>query len=494
MLREEAEELLENVGRFESKYVELRPKRNERKNLLDVRLTELNYVKTHRNAAAPFVIKLAEVKGYGEKPTKKELAKFQKAELFSDSAWKKPKDFKGYEPEFKHTFSEQEKKFSGAFKSLHEWQSGCEKGDLKLFFEEQRDEDFFGYAQTLFAGGNISGEILNTVFSRLRKLQTREEKLREEEEAEERRVASENAEKQRILQEKADEKYYRKQARKRAVRNGFGKIRGLFEGIGDKLEDVGEWLDDAYDTISWVGLVLNSILFVAFTAFAVLCNIGGKTASSGKLILFIGCWIPLLMIFIDRQLMRRDTALDCGTDPADDVWDSPYGKFICIFVGIYIVTNLIFSGFLSCSGGCNMFGSCVDSCNKGSCAGLVSCGKSFGLWLVQILFPLLGVGVACIPLKVMDGAYSEGAGGTLPTLAAVCVVAFSMLLNTLGFVYAIAVFAIQMFVLIFLDLLFKLNDSKLTVEGVGVKIIEWIRTLALFAVVVGAPFIIFLVF
>jgi hypothetical protein len=493
MLREEAEEFLENIGKFHAEDIEPRQKRIEPKNVLDDRLKVLNFVKTYRNVVEQSVKKLCEQKGYSEKPTEKELAKYQKTEFLNSAAWRKPADFKGYAPEFKHTFPETEKKFSGTFKSLREWRSGCEKGGLKEFFEEQRDEDFFGYAQTLFAGRNISGEILNTVFSRLRKLQTREEKLREEEEAEERRVASENAEKQRILQEKADEKYYRKQARKNAVRNGFGKIGELFEGVGEWLESVGEWLDDSYDTISWVGLVLNSIIFVAFTAFAVFCNLGGKSFGGSKTVLFLGCWIPLLMIFIDRQLMRRDTALDCGTQP-DDVWDSAYGKFICIFCGIYIVTNLIFSGVFSCSGGCNAFGSCVDSCNKGSCSGLASCGKSFGLWLAQILLPVIGVGIACIPLKVMDGAYIDGAGGTTPTIAAIFVIAFSLMFNVFGFVRAIAVFAVQIVTLIFFDLLFKLSESKLTVEGIGVKIIEWIRSIVLLAIVVGAPFIIYLYF
>ena len=114
----------------------------------------------------------------------------------------------------------------------------------------------------------------------------------------------------------------------------------MFEGVGEWLESVGEWLDDSYDTISWVGLVLNSIIFVAFTAFAVFCNLGGKSFGGSKTVLFLGCWIPLLMIFIDRQLMRRDTALDCGTQP-DDVWDSAYGKFICIFCGVPCICIII---------------------------------------------------------------------------------------------------------------------------------------------------------
>ncbi len=492
MLREEAEEFLENIGKFHAEDIEPRQKRIEPKNVLDDRLKVLNFVKTYRNVVEQSVKKLCEQKGYSEKPTEKELAKYQKTEFLNSAAWRKPADFKGYAPEFKHTFPETEKKFSGTFKSLREWRSGCEKGGLKEFFEKN-DEDFFRYADTLFAGVNISGEILDTVYSRLNVLQTRDEKRREEEAAERERIEGENAEKRRLLQAEKDRKNAKRQARKNAVRNGFGKIGELFEGVGEWLESVGEWLDDSYDTISWVGLVLNSIIFVAFTAFAVFCNLGGKSFGGSKTVLFLGCWIPLLMIFIDRQLMRRDTALDCGTQP-DDVWDSAYGKFICIFCGIYIVTNLIFSGVFSCSGGCNAFGSCVDSCNKGSCSGLASCGKSFGLWLAQILLPVIGVGIACIPLKVMDGAYIDGAGGTTPTIAAIFVIAFSLMFNVFGFVRAIAVFAVQIVTLIFFDLLFKLSESKLTVEGIGVKIIEWIRSIVLLAIVVGAPFIIYLYF
>ncbi len=492
MLREEAEEFLENIGKFHAEDIEPRQKRIEPKNVLDDRLKVLNFVKTYRNVVEQSVKKLCEQKGYSEKPTEKELAKYQKTEFLNSAAWRKPADFKGYAPEFKHTFPETEKKFSGTFKSLREWRSGCEKGGLKEFFEKN-DEDFFRCADTLFAGVNISGEILDTVYSRLNVLQTRDEKRREEEAAERERIEGENAEKRRLLQAEKDRKNAKRQARKNAVRNGFGKIGELFEGVGEWLESVGEWLDDSYDTISWVGLVLNSIIFVAFTAFAVFCNLGGKSFGGSKTVLFLGCWIPLLMIFIDRQLMRRDTALDCGTEP-DDVWDSAYGKFICIFCGIYIVTNLIFSGLFSCSGGCNAFGSCVDSCNKGSCSGLASCGKSFGLWLAQILLPVIGVGIACIPLKVMDGAYIDGAGGTTPTIAAIFVIAFSLMFNVFGFVRAIAVFAVQIVTLIFFDLLFKLSESKLTVEGIGVKIIEWIRSIVLLAIVVGAPFIIYLYF
>ncbi len=492
MLREEAEEFLENIGKFHAEDIEPRQKRIEPKNVLDDRLKVLNFVKTYRNVVEQSVKKLCEQKGYSEKPTEKELAKYQKTEFLNSAAWRKPADFKGYAPEFKHTFPETEKKFSGTFKSLREWRSGCEKGGLKEFFEKN-DEDFFRYADTLFAGVNISGEILDTVYSRLNVLQTRDEKRREEEAAERERIEGENAEKRRLLQAEKDRKNAKRQARKNAVRNGFGKIGELFEGVGEWLESVGEWLDDSYDTISWVGLVLNSIIFVAFTAFAVFCNLGGKSFGGSKTVLFLGCWIPLLMIFIDRQLMRRDTALDCGTEP-NDVWDSAYGKFICIFCGIYIVTNLIFSGLFSCSGGCNAFGSCVDSCNKGSCSGLASCGKSFGLWLAQILLPVIGVGIACIPLKVMDGAYIDGAGGTTPTIAAIFVIAFSLMFNVFGFVRAIAVFAVQIVTLIFFDLLFKLSESKLTVEGIGVKIIEWIRSIVLLAIVVGAPFIIYLYF
>lgn len=492
MLREEAEEFLENIGKFHAEDIEPRQKRIEPKNVLDDRLKVLNFVKTYRNVVEQSVKKLCEQKGYSEKPTEKELAKYQKTEFLNSAAWRKPADFKGYAPEFKYTFPETEKKFSGTFKSLREWRSGCEKGVLKEFFGKN-DEDFFRYADTLFAGVNISGEILDTVYSRLNVLQTRDEKRREEEAAERERIEGENAEKRRLLQAEKDRKNAKRQARKNAVRNGFGKIGELFEGVGEWLESVGEWLDDSYDTISWVGLVLNSIIFVAFTAFAVFCNLGGKSFGGSKTVLFLGCWIPLLMIFIDRQLMRRDTALDCGTQP-DDVWDSAYGKFICIFCGIYIVTNLIFSGVFSCSGGCNAFGSCVDSCNKGSCSGLASCGKSFGLWLAQILLPVIGVGIACIPLKVMDGAYIDGAGGTTPTIAAIFVIAFSLMFNVFGFVRAIAVFAVQIVTLIFFDLLFKLSESKLTVEGIGVKIIEWIRSIVLLAIVVGAPFIIYLYF
>lgn len=492
MLREEAEEFLENIGKFHAEDIEPRQKRIEPKNVLDDRLKVLNFVKTYRNVVEQSVKKLCEQKGYSEKPTEKELAKYQKTEFLNSAAWRKPADFKGYAPELKHTFPETEKKFSGTFKSLREWRSGCEKGGLKEFFEKN-DEDFFRYADTLFAGVNISGEILDTVYSRLNVLQTRDEKRREEEAAERERIEGENAEKRRLLQAEKDRKNAKRQARKNAVRNGFGKIGELFEGVGEWLESVGEWLDDSYDTISWVGLVLNSIIFVAFTAFAVFCNLGGKSFGGSKTVLFLGCWIPLLMIFIDRQLMRRDTALDCGTEP-NDVWDSAYGKFICIFCGIYIVTNLIFSGLFSCSGGCNAFGSCVDSCNKGSCSGLASCGKSFGLWLAQILLPVIGVGIACIPLKVMDGAYIDGAGGTTPTIAAIFVIAFSLMFNVFGFVRAIAVFAVQIVTLIFFDLLFKLSESKLTVEGIGVKIIEWIRSIVLLAIVVGAPFIIYLYF
>ena len=66
--------------------------------------------------------------------------------------------------------------------------------------------------------------------------------------------------------------------------------------------------------------------------------------------------------------------------------------------------------------------------------------------------------------------------------------------NVFGFVRAIAVFAVQIVTLIFFDLLFKLSESKLTVEGIGVKIIEWIRSIVLLAIVVGAPFIIYLYF
>ena len=492
MLREEAEEFLENIGKFDAEDIEPRQKRIEPKNVLDDRLKVLNFVKTYRNVVEQSVKKLCEQKGYSEKPTEKELAKYQKTEFLNSAAWRKPADFKGYAPEFKHTFPETEKKFSGTFKSLREWRSGCEKGGLKEFFEKN-DEDFFRCADTLFAGVNISGEILDTVYSRLNVLQTRDEKRREEEAAERERIEGENAEKRRLLQAEKDRKNAKRQARKNAVRNGFGKIGELFEGVGEWLESVGEWLDDSYDTISWVGLVLNSIIFVAFTAFAVFCNLGGKSFGGSKTVLFLGCWIPLLMIFIDRQLMRRDTALDCGTEP-DDVWDSAYGKFICIFCGIYIVTNLIFSGLFSCSGGCNAFGSCVDSCNKGSCSGLASCGKSFGLWLAQILLPVIGVGIACIPLKVMDGAYIDGAGGTTPTIAAIFVIAFSLMFNVFGFVRAIAVFAVQIVTLIFFDLLFKLCESKLTVEGIGVKIIEWIRSIVLLAIVVGVPYIIYLYF
>ena len=492
MLREEAEEFLENIGKFHAEDIEPRQKRIEPKNVLDDRLKVLNFVKTYRNVVEQSVKKLCEQKGYSEKPTEKELAKYQKTEFLNSAAWRKPADFKGYAPEFNYTFPETEKKFSGTFKSLREWRSGCEKGGLKEFFEKN-DEDFFRCADKLFAGVNISGEILDTVYSRLNVLQTRDEKRREEEAAERERIEGENAEKRRLLQAEKDRKNAKRQARKNAVRNGFGKIGELFEGVGEWLESVGEWLDDSYDTISWVGLVLNSIIFVAFTAFAVFCNLGGKSFGGSKTVLFLGCWIPLLMIFIDRQLMRRDTALDCGTEP-NDVWDSAYGKFICIFCGIYIVTNLIFSGLFSCSGGCNAFGSCVDSCNKGSCSGLASCGKSFGLWLAQILLPVIGVGIACIPLKVMDGAYIDGAGGTTPTIAAIFVIAFSLMFNVFGFVRAIAVFAVQIVTLIFFDLLFKLSESKLTVEGIGVKIIEWIRSIVLLAIVVGAPFIIYLYF
>ena len=83
MLREEAEEFLENIGKFHAEDIEPRQKRIEPKNVLDDRLKVLNFVKTYRNVVEQSVKKLCEQKGYSEKPTEKELAKYQKTEFLN---------------------------------------------------------------------------------------------------------------------------------------------------------------------------------------------------------------------------------------------------------------------------------------------------------------------------------------------------------------------------------------------------------------------------